>query len=157
MNARPPQASVAAASAGKAQYLLPPRRVVCSYAPGNYTLYRGQTFDVVNATKALLILHVAAKQNHYTLVDAAASAGGGLEGARAAGRLRWVADGRLEKTQRLQIPAGQSQAVTPPTADGAYVTVCRELEVDGAPRDVLVGDVDRFVKRADRLTFSNAP
>jgi hypothetical protein len=48
-----PQASVAAASAGKAQYLLPPRRVVCSYVPGNYTLYRGQTFDVVNATKAL--------------------------------------------------------------------------------------------------------
>ena len=148
---------MAAASAGKTQYLLPPRRVVCSYTPGNYTLYRGQTFDVVNATRAILILHVAAKQNNYTLVDASASAGGGLDGARAAGRLRWVADGRPERTQRLLIPAGASQAVTPPTEDGAYVTVCKELEMDGALRDVLVGDVDRFVKRADRLTFKPAP
>ena len=47
--------------------------------------------------------------------------------------------------------------MTPPTADGVYVTVCKELEVDGALRDVLVGDVDRFVKRADRLTFKPAP
>ncbi len=43
--------------------------------------------------------------------------------------------------------------MTPPTADGAYVTVCKE---DGAVRDVLVEDVDRFVKRADRLTFTTA-
>ena len=151
------QASVAAASAGKTQYLLPPRRVVCTYEPGNYTLYRGQTFDIVNATRALLIIHVAPKQNNYTLVEASASAGGGLEGAHAAGKLRWVADGRHEKTQRLLVSAGESQAVTPPTADGVYVTVCKELEVDGALRDVLVGDVDRFVKRADRLTFKPAP
>ncbi len=152
-----PQASLAATSAGKTQYLLPPRRVICSYEPGNYTLYRGQTFDVVNATPTLLILYVAARQNNYTLVDASAFAGAGFEGARVAGRLRWVSDTRLEKTQRLLILAGGSQAVTPPTTDGAYVTVCKELEVDGASRDVLVGDVDRFVKRADRLTFEPAP
>jgi hypothetical protein len=48
------------------------------------------------------------------------------------------------------------QAVTPPTSDGAYVTVCRELDVGGTLRDVLVGDVDRFVKRADRLTYTPA-
>ena len=131
--------------------------MVCSYEPGNYTLYRGQTFDIVNRTRSLVVVHVAAKQNNYTLVEASASAGGGLEGAHAAGKLRWVADVRPEKTQRLLVPAGGSQAVTPPTADGAYVTVCRELEVDGALRDVLVGDVDRFVKRADRLTFNPAP
>ncbi len=152
-----PQASVAAASGGKTQYLLPPRRVLCDYQAGNYHLYRGQTFDVANNTRALLVLHVAPKENSYTLVDAHASAGAGLSGGSAAGGLRWVSDRRPEKTQRLLIPAGATQAVTPPTADGAYVTVCRELEVDGSLRDVLVGDADRFVKRADVLRLYPAP
>ena len=145
---------MAAASGGKTQYLLPPRRVLCDYQPGNYHLYRGQTFDVANTTKALLVLHVAPKENSYTLVDAQISAS--VSGGSAAGGLQWVSDKRPEKTQRLLIPAGATQAVTPPTDDGAYVTVCRELEVDGSLRDVLVGDVDRFVKRADLLKFFTA-
>jgi hypothetical protein len=33
-----------------------------------------QPFEVVNATRALLVLHVAAKQNNYNLFDASASA-----------------------------------------------------------------------------------
>ena len=148
---------MAASSGGKTQYLLPPRRVLCDYQPGNYHLYRGQTFDVVNATKALLVLHVAPKENSYTLVDAHASAGAGVSGGSAAGGLRWVPDKRPEKTQRLLIAAGATQAVTPPTADGAYVTVCRELDVDGSMRDVLVGEADRFVKRADVIKFYAAP
>jgi hypothetical protein len=69
--------------------------------------------------------------------------------------VRYVADTLPEETQRLLLPAGDTQSVTPQTSGGAYVTVCRRLEADGALRDVLAGDSNRFVKANDRLTFRN--
>ncbi len=144
---------MAAVSGGKTQYLLPPRRILSKYEPGNYHLYRGQTFDLINSTRSLIIVYVTAKKNSYTLVESSAAAGCGLDGASASARLRWIADARVEETQRLLLSAGESKAVTPQTKDGVYLSVCKEMDLDGAPRDVLLGDMNLFVKRADRITL----
>jgi hypothetical protein len=111
------------------------------YEPGNVNLQQHcQTFQVVNNTDILLILRIAPQPDPDEV-----QVGGGF---------RYLRDQLIENTQRLLLPPGRSQDVNPPTALGAYVTVCMELDTVRRKRDVLVGDAARFVQRDDRLTFT---
>ena len=115
---------------------------------------RGPSICIVNNTASLLVVHVAPKQNNYTLQTLGASAGAGLTGGSTAGQLQWVADKQGEKTQRLLIQPGKAEPVVLQTRDGAYLTVCREQEVEGRMRDVVVGELDRFLTRGSRYVLT---
>jgi hypothetical protein len=119
----------------------------CSFLRGHY-------FCIENATKSVLVIHVAPKKNNYTLVEVAASAGASLGGGNASGEALWVADKLCEETSRLRIPPGGKETVPLQTRDGVYVTVCMEQTINSSCCDIIVGDKNRFMMRDSLYTLT---
>ena len=109
---------------------------------------------IQNSTADHLVVYIAPKKNNYTLVGANAALGAGLEGGDASVDLKWVSDQRDESTQRRRIEKGKIELVPLQTRDGAYITVCRSQKVGSNLCDVVVGDVNCFLRCHSLLTLT---
>ena len=65
-----------------------------------------------------------------------------------------MADNLYEETSRLLIQPRHKETIPLQTRGGVYVTVCKELKINGSERDMIVGDKNRFLMRDNRYTLT---